>query len=417
MLVAVESVESLASAHVLILIGGAAFVLPLLANRFRLPAIVLEIAFGVLIGPDVLGLIVAGDEEPIALLAELGLLLLMFLAGFEVDFDRIERQGMRQLITGVVLFALVSAAAYIGAGVGLELGGNQRIFVTLLISAASVGIVIPALRTTRRSSTRLGQTALLSALVAEFLSLIGIIVLGVWVTDGFGLGLLRIPALFAVTAIVLIVIRRVAWWYPERFERLFSTDDPDEMGMRASLALLFVFVGISLGLGVEGILGAFMAGAVFAFVFRNTGTLEERLGGFAYGFFIPIFFINVGIRFPVRELAEPEVLGTAFGLIGIAIAVKIIPSLMLVLRRFTLRESLAVGVLLAGQLSVIIALAELGEQLDLLTSDLAAGAILLVAITAVMSPVVFRILAPPLQLPRGNEAGRGDVGHGESVRR
>ncbi len=396
--------ETLASPHVLILIGGGAFLLPIVAGRFRLPAIVLEIVFGAIIGPDVLGLIEAADQESIALLAELGLLLLMFLAGFEVDFERIERQGVRQIINGVFLFGLIFAAGWLGAGF-LDVGGTQRLFLTLLISAASVGIVIPALRGTRRTTTRLGQTTLLTALVAEFLSLIGIVILGVWVQEGLGWGLLSIPALFALMVVALVVIRRTAWWYPERFERLFSTDDPDELGIRASFALLFVFVGISLALGIEGILGAFLAGALFAFIFRNTGTLEERLGSFSYGFFIPIFFINVGIRFPVRALAEPEVLGTAAGLIAVAIAIKVVPSLVLVLQHFTLRESLAAGVLLAGQLSVIIALAELGEQLDLLSSDLAAGAILLVALTAVVSPVTFRLLAPPLAEEAGDASG------------
>ena len=403
LLAAAEGTESLASPHVLILIGAGAFLLPLVAGRFRLPAIVLEIAFGVIIGPDVLHLIEEVDQESIALLAELGLLMLMFLAGFEVDFERIERQGLGQLLTGLGLFGLVLGAGWLGTGL-LDLGGQDRWFTTLLISAASVGIVIPALRATRRATTRLGQTALLSALVAEFLSLIGIVVLGVWVTEGFSWGLLKVPALFLIMVLGLVVVRRAAFWYPERFERLFSSDDPDELGIRASLALLFVFVGVSVTLGVEGILGAFLAGALFAYIFRNTGTLEERLGGFAYGFFIPIFFINVGIRFPARQLAEPEVLGTAFGLIAVAIVIKLVPSLVLMARSFSFRESIAIGVLLAGQLSVIIALAELGEQLDLLSSDLAAGAVLLVAITAVFSPVVFRILAPPLAASRDAEA-------------
>lgn len=403
LLAAAEGTESLASPHVLILIGAGAFLLPLVAGRFRLPAIVLEIAFGVIIGPDVLHLIEEVDQESIALLAELGLLMLMFLAGFEVDFERIERQGLGQLLTGLGLFGLVLGAGWLGTGL-LDLGGQDRWFTTLLISAASVGIVIPALRATRRATTRLGQTALLSALVAEFLSLIGIVVLGVWVTEGFGWGLLKVPALFLIMVLGLVVVRRAAFWYPERFERLFSSDDPDELGIRASLALLFVFVGVSVTLGVEGILGAFLAGALFAYIFRNTGTLEERLGGFAYGFFIPIFFINVGIRFPARQLAEPEVLGTAFGLIAVAIVIKLVPSLVLMARSFSFRESIAIGVLLAGQLSVIIALAELGEQLDLLSSDLAAGAVLLVAITAVFSPVVFHILAPPLAASRDAEA-------------
>ena len=163
------------------------------------------------------------------------------------------------------------------------------------------------------------------------------------------------------------------------------------------MALLFVFVGLSTLLQVEAILGAFLAGAVFTFVFRDPGQLHEQLNGFSFGFFIPVFFINVGIEFPLSELADGQVLSQALTLIGVAFAIKIIPSLFLMLNRFTLRDSLAAGVLLAGQLSVIIALADLGLDLGLLSSGLRAGAIMLVAVSAVVSPVGFRFLAPPLQ--------------------
>ncbi len=388
----VVAAEVLPDAEAFVLIGAAAFGLPLLAGRIGLPAIVLEIVFGAIVGPEVLGLIAAADQESIALLAELGLLLLMFLAGFEVDFERIERQGVTQIAWGLGLYGLILAASWIGAGF-LELEStSQRVFLTLLVSAASVGLVVPALRVTRQSATGLGQTVLITALLAEFLSLIGIVILGVWVEQGLGIGLASIPVLFAGMGLTLVIVRRAAWWYPERFRRLFSEDDPDEMGIRTSLALMFVFVGVSLALGIEAILGAFLAGALFAFVFRNTGTLEERLSGFAFGFFIPIFFINVGIGFPVSRLGEPAVLGTAIGLIAVAVIVKMLPALALLFRGFSLRETLGAGILLAGQLSVIIALADLGVDLDLLTSDLAAGAILLVAVTAVISPVAFRLL-------------------------
>ncbi len=388
----VVAAEVLPDAEAFVLIGAAAFTLPLLAGRIGLPAIVLEIVFGAVIGPEVLGLIAVADQESIALLAELGLLLLMFLAGFEVDFERIERQGVTQIAWGLGLYGLILGASWIGAGFLETESTSQRVFLALLVSAASVGLVVPALRVTRQSATSLGQAVLITALLAEFLSLIGIVILGVWVEEGVGIGLASIPVLFAGMALTLVVVRRTAWWYPERFSRLFSEDDPDELGIRASLALMFVFVGVSLALGIEAILGAFLAGALFAFVFRNTGTLEERLSGFAFGFFIPIFFINVGIGFPVGRLGEPAVLGTAAGLIAVAVVVKMLPSLALLFRGFGVKETLAAGILLAGQLSVIIALADLGVDLNLMSSDLAAGAILLVAVTAVVSPVAFRLL-------------------------
>ena len=379
----------------LILIAAAAFLIPLLAGRIKTPAIVLEIVFGVLVGP-VLGIIEPG-EELLGFLSEFGLFLLMFLAGFEIDFTRLEKQGPSQLFSGLALFGLFVGAGWVGAGVLDVSEVNQRLFLTFLMAAAALGLVVPALRETKRGSTRLGQVVLITAVFAEVGSLVGIVVLSVLAESGFGVELLAIPALLAMMAATLVVLRRAAWWYPERFERLFRADDPAEMGTRATLALLFIFVGLSTLLQVEAILGAFLAGALFIFVFRDPGQLEEQLNGFSFGFFIPVFFINVGIEFPLSELADGEVLGQALALIGVAFAIKLIPSLLLVFRRFPLREALAAGFLLAGQLSVIIALADLGLDLGLLSSGLRAGAIMLVAVSAIVSPIGFRFLAPPLR--------------------
>ena len=390
---------TLPSAATLIVIGVAAFALPLIAGRFRVPAVVLEILFGLAIGPEVFGLLARGtpDFEFIELLAELGLLLLMFLAGFEIDFDGLERKGAGPIVLGLSVFGLILVAAWLGFGLLDTDSTNQRIFLTLLISAASLGIVIPALRGTGRTGTRLGQITIVTAVLAEFLSATAIVVFGVWVQSGFGLDLLRVPALFALLVVMLGTVRRMAWWYPERFDRLFAAHDPDEIGIRASLALLLVSVGLSEALHVEPILGAFLGGAMFAFVFRNTGELETRLTGFAYGFFIPIFFISVGVQFPLNALADSSVLTKAVLLIIIAVVAKLIPSLVLRIRGLSFRETMAAGVLLAGQLSVIIALAQFGkDELMVIDEGLEAGAILLVGVTAIFSPIVFRLLAPPL---------------------
>jgi Kef-type K+ transport system membrane component KefB len=382
----------------LIAIAAAAFLIPLVSGRIRIPAVVLEIGFGVVVGPW-LGLIVAG-EPLLGFLAEFGLFLLMFLAGFEIDFDRMERQGRSATLLGVGLFAAFLVASYIGAGLLDAESTEERLFLTFLMSSAALGLVVPALRESRRTASRLGQAVLITAIVAEIGGLIGIVVISVATESGVGFGLLRVPALLGIMLAALVVLRRAAWWRPEKFERLFRSDDPQEMGTRATMALLFVCVGLSALLEVEAILGAFLAGGVFAFVFRERGGLEEQLKGFSFGFFIPVFFINVGIGFPLDDLSDPSIFGDALALIVIAFAVKLLAALLLLLRRFRLREALGAGLLLAGQLSVVIALADLGLSLGLLSPGLRAGAILLVAFSALASPIGFRILVPPLPPPR-----------------
>jgi Kef-type K+ transport system membrane component KefB len=292
----------------------------------------------------------------------------------------------------VVVFALTLAGAH---WFTVRLGYHA--FMTLVLATTSVGLVVPTLRSTRRTATRLGQYVLISAIMADFLTLVLVAMLALVERHGVGLELLQMPALFIAVIIVLQSLKLAVWWFPESFRRLFSTDDPDELGMRASLALMLAFVGLSIALDIEPILGAFLAGTVFAVVFRSRGVLEHQLNGFSYGFLIPIFFINVGLRFEISLLQHLDVLAKAFAIIGAAFLVKIVPSLVFLLRGFSLRETLAAGFLLSARLSLIIAVATVGVELGFLSNEERAIAILLAVVTATIAPTVFRALAPPLQ--------------------
>jgi len=388
----------LPSATTFIVIGFAAFLLPLMARRIGIPAVVLEILFGLLIGPQILGLIAAEStsEGFILVLAEIGLFLLMFLAGFEIDFTSLEREGTGPIVAGLIGYCLFVLLAWVGFGFVDLPDSNARLFMTLLVSAGSAGIIIPALRAGNRSGTRQGQLTIVVGIIAEFLAATGIIVFSVWYRSGWGIEMLAVPLFAVILLASLWVMRTIAWWFPDRAERLFASHDPDELGIRFSLALLFVFIGLSLALDMDPILGAFMAGAIFAFVFRNSGDLEARISGFSYGFLIPIFFISVGVAFPLDALQDSTVLGTAAAIIVVAVSAKMIPAPLLMLRGLTFRDSLGSGVLLAGQLSVIIALAEVGVQIGVIGEGLSAGAVLLVGVTAILSPIVFKLLSPPL---------------------
>jgi len=389
-------------AATLILIAAAAFVLPLLAGRIGMPAVIVEILFGIAAGP-MLGLVRPGDL--LNALAELGFLLLLFLSGFEIDLRVFERQGARPVISGLAVFGATLGASLIATQLmGLHL------FVALVLSTTSVGLVVPTLRATRRMSTPLGQDTLINALLADFLTLLAVTVVALMIEYGFSLRLFALPEFFLAVAVVLLAVRRAAWWMPERFERLFDADDPDELGIRATLALMLIFVGLAIVLGIEPILGAFLAGMAFALVFRERADLDRKLTGFAYGFLIPIFFINVGVGFRLEALGEPGAIGFTALLLVVALAVKIVPALLLVLRRHSLREALAAGTLLSARLSLIIVVARLGVELGVVDAALEAEIILLAAATATISPALFRWLLPPQRSPAraGGSGGRGE---------
>jgi Kef-type K+ transport system membrane component KefB len=378
----------------LVFIVAAAFLLPLVSGRVRVPAVVLEILFGVLIGP-VFGIV--ESAEFLERLAELGFFLLMFLAGFEIDVRTFGRRGRAQVLTGLTIFALTMGGAWFASNL---LG--YGLFMAFVLATTSVGLVVPTLRSTRRTQTRLGQAILVSALLADFLTLLGVTAFALLKGQGGGAHLLRIPGFFAVAAVILLLLKWVVWWRPEWFDRFFQIDDPEEIGTRASLALMLTFVAVSIGFGIEKILGAFLAGTVFAMVFRNRTALARQLNGFSYGFLIPIFFINVGLNFDVDALREPGAITGMLVLVGAAVAVKAVPALVLIARRLTIRESVAAGALLSARLSLIIAVAELGVRLDVIDRTVEASIIVLAAVTATLAPIVFRLLAPPLGPPESD---------------
>lgn len=381
------------SASSLILIAAAALVLPLVAGRLRVPAVVLEIVFGVAIGDSALHLI--GASELLDQLALLGFFLLMFLSGFEIDLGAVEEQGPGRVITALIIFVLTLGTAYVAARV---LG--YGFFMMFVLATTSVGIVVPTLRDTRRMTTLLGQSILLSAIFADFLTLVGVTFFAVLREHGAGPRLLSVPVFFAVVALATLALHRFAWWHPERVERFFRRDDPNELGIRAALALMLVFVGVAELFGIEAVLGAFLSGAVFAYVFRDPGPLEEKLAGFSYGFFIPIFFINVGMSLDAAVLLQPSVLVRDLApLIVAAALVKMVPVSVLLFRGLSPRETLAAGTLLSARLSLIIAVADLGVRLGVLDRTLESVVVALAVVSALSAPTIFRALAPPRPLP------------------
>ena len=367
----------------LIIISLAVFIVPILSRYLKIPSIVGEILFGIAIGKSGLGLIMSG--EWLSFLAHFGFLLLMFLSGFEIDFEYLEKQGRKQVVFALFIFFCTVLLAYLFStlmGFGF--------YMTLILSTTSLGLAIPTLRETGLSKSLLGQNIILAAIIADFLTLFGIAVYSLFYQHGFCWEMLKPGLIFVFAALVLYLLKRLAWWYPERFARLIKGEDPVETGVRASLALLFVFVGFSGILGIEPILGAFLGGALFSLIFRYRGVLEEKLMGFGYGFLIPVFFIHVGINFDLRVLLEWQILLNTAILFIVAWIVKIIPSLLFRFKGLTWGECFYSGILLSARLSLIIAAASIGLKLNLINNQIHSSIILLAILTSSLAPILFK---------------------------
>jgi Kef-type K+ transport system membrane component KefB len=369
----------------LLIIAAAALGLPPLAARLRLPAVVLEILFGILVGP-VAGLVQA--NELIVALGELGFLLLLFLAGFEIDLRLFERTGTRPIVRGAVLFGLTLGLAAVSS---VLLG--QGIFMALLLATTSVGLVVPTLRSDRSLSTPLGQDILMAALIADFATLVVVSLVALVLDVGADVQLLVFPLFLALVVASFAGLRAAAWWWPDRFSRFFHARDPDALGVRFAIAMLLGFAGLAAALGIEPVLGAFLAGTGVATVFRHRGELDHTLDGLAYGFLIPIFFIGVGLTFSLAAFQEVAAIGFVLVLVVVAFAIKLLPALVVLGGRHGIRSASAAGLLLSARLSLIIVVARIGVQLGVIAPELEAQIILLAALSATFAPIGYRLLA------------------------
>ena len=371
----------------LVFISLGAFLLPLLGKKIKIPGIVLEIAYGIIVGP-ILNLV--SPSEFISGLAILGFLLLMFLSGFEIEIEKFQENGLRALLLPSLMFL---GTVLISLFLVTRL--NYPIFLGLVLCTTSVAIVIPILRSDDTIKSNYGQLLFMTALLSDILTLLGATVLAsVERSGGFGIKNLNVILYFIIVTLILRIVKRLAWWNPQLFSRMFDGNDPEELGIRSSIALMLTLVGIAVLFDIEAILGAFLAGTIFAFIFPNRGSLESSLKGFSYGFLIPIFFINIGLNYDVSVFSNTQFYVEVLYLFVIAIAVKLFPTILLIFAGIKIKQILAGGFLLSARFSLIIAMAEIGVEIELISKAIEQQIILLAVLTATIAPIGYKLLSP-----------------------
>ena len=369
----------------LMLVSLAAALLPGLSRIVRLPGVVLEILFGVLLGKSLLNLSFSGNWLPF--LAQLGFLLLMFQAGMEIDVGMLKQQSRGRLLFQLAVFALTVGLSFVAATLM-----NQGFYVALVLSTTSLGLVVPALKEAGISKTQTGQSLLIAASLADFLTLFGITFYVLWEKYGLSWRFLLPLPLFAGFALLLKFGRLWAWWHPKTAGRLLAPEDHQELGVRISMALLFFFIALSELVHLEPVLGAFLGGALLAVVFREKEHLENKVSGIGYGFLIPLFFIHVGMNFDLANILSWQQIVFALKLLVAALVVKIVPALLFTFSGAGLRRSLSMGVLLSSRLSLIIVAAAIGVELNFITSAFKDAIILLAVMTCLLGPSLFKLL-------------------------
>ena len=389
----------------MLLITLLAVVVPILLSRFTvvsIPIVVGEIVAGIVIGQS--GLNLVEFSPTLNFLSEFGFAFLMFLSGLEVDISKLSSAGnaddgpgwKRPVPMAFILLAITIGLALVFgyALTALDLA-RSPLLMALILSTTSLGIVVPILKERGISSTKYGQAVLVAALVSDFVTLLLLSMVIAVLSRGLNIELLLFMALIVAFLVALRISRRLQGL--RVVNRIVSelSHATAQIRVRGSLALLVIFVVLAESLGVELILGAFLAGVLVSILGRTTDSaLPTKLDAIGYGFFIPVFFITVGAKFDLASLAaSPAALLLVPLLIFAAYAVKLVPALIF-RSVFTWRESIGAGFLLSSRLSLIIAASEIALGLGLISTATNSAVILIAIVTCTLSPLLFQWIVP-----------------------
>jgi Kef-type K+ transport system membrane component KefB len=396
----------------LLIIVAAGFAAPLALGFFpsiRLPAVVLEIVIGIAIGPAVLGWVHVDD--PVQVFATVGLAYLLFLAGLEIDFARLRGRVLRLALVGFV----VSLAIAIVVGVALKAGGfvEQPLFVAIVLSATSLGVLVPVLKDAGESDSTFGQLIIAAATIADFAT---VILLSLFFSRESGSTtskVILLVGLFVVAVLVALLIAGV-----EHSRRLGEVlrrlqDTTAQIRIRAAFMLLIGLVALATELGLEVILGAFIAGAIISLVDRDQAMthpdFRRKLEAAGFGIFIPVFFVTTGVRYDLDALtADTSTLLHVPIFLAALVLVRGLPALLY--RSVIPRERLPVAVLMqATSLPFIVAATAVGLALDVVTPANAAALIAAGLLSVVIFPALSLVLLRRSATPGGRQPAGDDL--------
>jgi Kef-type K+ transport system membrane component KefB len=376
----------------LLIVGAVAFAAPLtlgLAPALRMPAVVLEIVAGIVIGPSGLGWVEI--DQPIEVLSVLGLAFLLFLAGLEVDLDRLRGRTLRLTSAG---FAL-SFAIGVVCGLALKAGGfvNSPLLIGIILTSTSLGVVVPVLKDSDEIGSDFGQLVIAAASIADFAS---IILLTLFFSGDPSTSTSDKVILLASFA-ALIAALGFALMRAERSGAISRAllrlqDTTAQIRVRGAFVLLLGFAALAENLGLETILGAFAAGALLSVIDRDEAMTHPefriKLEAVGFGVFIPVFFVTSGLRFDLDALfsSTDTVARVPLFLLALVLA-RGLPAL-LYRNLIGPRRTVVAGLLQATSLPFIVAATAIGQQLGLITA--ASSAAFLAA--GLLSVVVFPVL-------------------------
>ncbi len=387
--------QGLDSLWVVVLVAALTPLVVGLLPRLRIPQVVVLIAGGIVIGPQVFGW---AEPDSIELFANVGLGFLFLLAGYELDLRLFRERPGRLAIVGW-LITVVLACAIVGL---LELAGLVRAFVPVAIglTTTALGTLLPILRDNDMLGGLFGRFTMAAGAVGEFLPIVAVaIFLG---ANSKFVGLLSLVAVGVVALLLTLAPRLVS----DRIRGIVSAGEhaTAQTTLRWTVALMLLLLVVANDFGIDIVLGAFLAGVVLRrWAPGDVHSLEEKLDAVGYGVFIPIFFISSGMGLDLDSIIEaPFRLLLFFALL---LVVRGLPTLLVYRSVLPPAQRVELTFLAATALPLLVALSEIGLDTGTMLPENAAA---LVG-AGVLSVLVFPAAAVAVDRRRRRRAGAGDA--------
>ncbi|MBH8607670.1 monovalent cation:proton antiporter family protein [Thermoactinomyces sp. CICC 10521] len=381
----------------LMIVVIAAFIVPIVLHRLKwnfIPVVVAEIVVGLVLGKS--GFSIINQDNWLELLSMLGIIYLMFLSGLEIDFNMIfqsrkkEKGAPNPLAIGFISFLSIMLLAF-GLSISFYVFGLVKapFFMTLIISTISLSVTLPVIKDKGIARNTLGQSILVTAVIADFLTMI---LLAVYVSLRSPSGFKSILLLMSLFVIFFVVYRLIHTLKPANLTEKISKETIS-IGTRGVFALILFFVALSETVGAENILGAFLAGMIVSLLSPKKSFVNQ-LTAFGFGFLIPIFFVMVGAKLDLISLIkDPKALIT-FPLLLLSFYLSKVLVVFIFRRWFDWRSSIGSGFLLTSTLSLVIAGAAVGMDLQIITNTMNTALVLAAVVTAILSPILFQRIIP-----------------------
>ena len=376
-----------------------ALVIPIFMARFKIstvPTAIAEIIVGIIVGSSGFNIVVSTHD--LTFLSNLGVTLLMFLSGMEINFDLLQRKNnpkaksqagktvdpLPTAFAGIVIMAFI--LAYVLKLISLF---SNIVLAAIIFMTVALGVVIATLKEKDILGRPIGQTILLTAVLGEVIPLL-LLTIYASVNGGNAEQLWLIILLFVAAIFLLRRFKQPYLWFSK------VTKATTQLDIRLAFFLIFALVTVAERVGAENILGAFLAGMVMKLLEPSEAT-KDKLTSIGYGFFIPIFFIMTGVGLNLKSLfAHPSSLMLLPVLVIFLFLAKA-PVVLIYMRYFEKKNAFAGGFLTATTITIVLPTLQVARKLHAITSTQSDVFILAAVIVCIVSPIVFNsnfVLSP-----------------------